>query len=143
MKRLTIFACLAMAMASCHKESFDERVARECQEYTAQYCPAEMDENTVLDSLTYDIPQKTLTHAYRLRGSLANDSLYTGAVNLAMEEIVLDDLRESISLRPYKEAGLTFRFVYYSDQSGHKLLEYFFTPKDYGQVPQFQTDSIK
>lgn len=141
MKRFTLMiASLSLVLAACHKETFDERVARECKEYTAKYCPAEMDESMKLDSLSYDMKEKVLTHSYRLSGTLAADSIYTESVCQTMEEVVLDDLRESISLRPYKEAGLTFRFVYYSDQSGHMLMEFFFTPKDYGQMPQIKTE---
>lgn len=143
MKRLTLIASLALVLAGCHKESFDERVARECKEYTAKYCPADMDENMKLDSLSYDIKQKVFTHSYRLSGPLAVDSVYTDNVRQNMEEIVLDDLKESITLRPYKEAGLTFRFVYYNDQTGCLIMEFIFTPKDYCQMPQIQTEAEK
>ena len=53
MKKIIVFATLALFMVSC-QESLEDRCAREAKEYTDKNCPAKMDTNIIMDSLTFE-----------------------------------------------------------------------------------------
>ena len=111
---ITLFAT-AISIVSCH-ENIEEKVARECKEYTEKY------------SMVYEAGTRTVHYYYSLRG-VAD----TAAIDpkQAREEM-LEAVRNATNLKSYKEAGFNLQYTYYSTKHpGKKMFDLLFTPKDY------------
>ncbi len=121
-------AVASLALASCHHESLDERVGRECAEYTARNCPARLQEGLVLDSMSYERDTRTIRYCYSLSGILDTTALDT----TAPREIMLNEVRNATNLKAYKDAGFNFAHTYYSTKNrGQVLMDLFYAPGDY------------
>lgn len=129
--RCLLAALLVALAASCGKETRDERFLREAREFTQKQCPKRVDPGTVMDSLTFDPEARSLTYDYTVSGALDADSLYTDELLSVFHEKVLREIKTSIPMKPYKDAGLSFVYRYTSDRSGARLLRLEFTPADY------------
>ncbi len=128
MKKFCVIALLAMMFAAC-QESLEDRCAREAQEYTKKNCPAKLDNNTTLDSMVFERATHTLHYYYRLTGMADRDSILQeiDAVSLLKSE-----LKNTTSLRVYKENKYRFAYTFHSEKDPQKvLLEVVFTDKDY------------
>ncbi len=125
---------LLLTMAGCGKESFGERMVRECRENTAKLCPMEVDKDTKLDSMAFDIPKHTLYYYYSLHGPLDNDSLYTEDVVAAHHETLVNDIKNSVTLRDIKAAKANFGCIYLSASTGKVLLQYDIKAEEYSSV---------
>ena len=128
MKKVFVFACLALLFAAC-QESLEDRCAREAKEYTAKNCPARMDQNIILDSLTFERDTHTLHYYYRLTG-LADKE---GALDsLEAIKTLKDGLKNTTAMKTYKDNGYNFAYTYHSEKDPQKVLfEATFTEKDY------------
>ncbi len=123
---ITLFAT-AFSIVSCH-ENIEEKVARECKEYTEKYCPAPISNEVINDSMVYEAGTRTVHYYYSLRG-VAD----TAAIDpkQAREEM-LEAVRNATNLKSYKEAGFNLQYTYYSTKHpGKKMFDLLFTPKDY------------
>lgn len=126
--RKIIFISLLFSLVSC-QESLEDRCAREAKEYTRKNCPVTFDKDMVLDSMTFDKPTTTLNYYYTVGGNL-DDEEALKKVNA--RKILLDQLRNTTSIKNYKEAGYSFKYIYWSkSQKGTKVAEYTFTKKEY------------
>ena len=128
--KVTILAAAAMIllMTGC-RESLEERGAREAADYTRKHCPTPVDENIMMDSLTFDMQHHTFSYCYSLSGALDDSATIH---NGNPRELLLRQLRNSTNLKLYKEAGYNFRYVYYSSKkNGTQLFETTFRPDDY------------
>ena len=74
MKKIIVFVCLAVFLAAC-QESLEDRCEREAKAYTAKNCPAKMEENVIIDSLTFERATHTLHYYYRLTGTADKEGL--------------------------------------------------------------------
>ena len=128
MKKILVFAILALFMASC-QESLEDRCAREAKEYTAKNCPARMDTNIIMDSLTFEKESHTLHYYYRLTGIADKE----GALDsIDAKKLLKDMLKNTTSMRVYKDNGYSFAYTYHSEKDPKKvLLDVVFTEKDY------------
>ena len=109
MKKYWILAIIAYMLTAC-QESLEDRCARESKEYTKKNCPVKIDNNTTLDSLTFERETHTLHYYYKLTGLLKNTT----------------------TLRVYKENKYRFAYTYRSEKDPSKImLEVVFTDKDY------------
>ena len=128
MKKIIVFACLAVFLAAC-QESLEDRCAREVKDYTSKNCPAKIDNNTTLDSLTFERETHTLHYYYKLTGFADQDGVLekVDAVDALKKE-----LKNTTSLRVYKENKYRFAYTYHSEKNpGKVVLEVVFTDKDY------------
>ena len=125
----TVIVCLAALLLVGCQESMDERCAREAREYTEKNCPAPVAEGVTVDSLVYDQRTRTLRYNYSVDGRIDNGELFRKD---EMRDVLLKELKNSTSLKAYKEAGYNFRYVYRSTRDkGTKLFEATFSEKDY------------
>ena len=128
MKKLSAIVVLAILVSACH-ESLEDRCEREAKEYTAKRCPEKLDKNIRIDSLTFDRATHTLHYHYTLMDFADQDGV--------MEEVdargaLKEDLKNSTSLRVYKENKYRFAYTYRSEKDPKKIrLEVVFTDKDY------------
>ncbi len=120
-----------LALTACHKNSRDEQIAREAREYTEKQCPRYVDQCTRMDSTTFDMATRTFAYNYTVEGELDKPEVYTDKVKSAFREKVLSEIRSSIQMRGYKEAGITILYRYYSASTGEKRLEYRFEKEEY------------
>ena len=128
MKKVFVFACLALLFAAC-QESLEDRCAREAKAYTAKNCPAKMEENIILDSLTFEKATHTLHYYYRLTGIADKEGAFdsTGA-----RKALQDGLKNTTAMKTYKDNGYNFTYTYFSSKDPKKVLfEATFTKKDY------------
>jgi len=127
MKKIAV-VLVVMMLTAC-QETMDERCMREAKEYTKKHCPAFVSDGVTIDSLVYVPQTRTLTYYYTLEGAIDDAK--------ALKEhdfkgILLKELRNTASMKIYKDAGYNFRYVYYSTKkSGAKLFEATFREKDY------------
>lgn len=110
-----IFLC-----AACHKETKAERYAREAREATAQ-CPMAIDANTVMDSMTYTPSTHRFTYYYKVNG--VADSVLTDNAEMLRQQI-LDRLLNATDMIPYIQDGVTFRYVYRTDNTVAPVMDF-------------------
>ena len=128
MKKVFIFACLALLFTAC-QESLEDKCAREAKAYTAKNCPAKMEENVIMDSLTFERATHTLHYYYRLTGFADKE----GALDTAVAKKALKDgLKNTTSMKVYKDNEYNFAYTYHSSNDPKKVLfEVTFTKNDY------------
>ena len=126
----SFFILLAVVSSSC-TESFQDRCRREAKEYTELQCPRPVGEDIILDSMTYVAEPQGFIYHYRITGDLDNPDILTDEALAPVIEGMRQSLRENITLRTYKEHGLTFTYRYLSDSTGEPFVEAVFGPEDY------------
>ena len=128
MKKIIVFATLALFLASC-QESLEDRCARDAKTYTAKNCPAKMEENIILDSLTFERATHTLHYYYRMTGIADKENALDTA---AAAQILRDGLKNTTAMKVYKDNGYNFTYTYRSEKDPKKtIFEVALTKKDY------------
>lgn len=126
-----ILGLLVMLLVAC-QEKLAQRFEREAREYTEANCPQQMDAVTCLDSMVYvpDDQGGELIQYYSLqltseqRTEMMNKLGEINDVNLRL-------VRNSIPFTKYREAGVSFTFIYHDATIGDKIVEYHFSKEDY------------
>ena len=122
---------MVMLLVSC-QEKRAQRFEREAREFTETNCPQQMDAMTCLDSMVY-VPDEQggeLIQYYSLkltseqRAEMMNKLGEINDVNLRI-------VRNSIPFTKYREAGVSFTFIYHDATIGDKIVEYHFAKEDY------------
>ncbi len=130
--KLLQYAIVTLILVSCMKrESYDDRTAREMQEYSQTQCPRRIDPYTILDSIVYNADSKELSHYYSVQDTLDNENVYTEDVCREFRNKLLSNIRNSIGMKTYKEHGVTFTYIYRSDKFNRIYLDIKFTKADY------------
>ncbi len=116
----TIFAAMAalLALTAC-QESLEDRAAREAKEYTVKNCPAQIEENITIDSLAFDRSTHTMCYYYTLMGAADNKEAIE---NSNPRDVLLKSIRNSTSVKTYKDAGYSFKYTYFSAKDKGKVL---------------------
>lgn len=138
MKTRNIFFLLLTVACFCAacQEPLEQRCLREAKDYTAKNCPALIAKDVTIDSLTFNTSTHTLTYSYTLGGVLDDAAIVSKS---ELRQQMLASLRDATSLKIYKDAGYSFRYVYYSKkQRGAKLMDITFRSKDYMPSPHKQ-----
>lgn len=136
-KKWLILPFLLLALTAC-QESFDERCRREAREYTERFCPQQMDNHVTLDSTVYDATSRT----YRYYYSIARNEQTAGmeervkAQEADFRSKLLLMLINSVQLKPYKDEGINFEFVYAFSADRTPMLRIRFTRADYDKTAQ-------
>ena len=126
-----IISLMVMLLVSC-QEKRAQRFEREAREFTETNCPQQMDAMTCLDSMVY-VPDEQggeLIQYYSLkltseqRAEMMNKLGEINDVNLRI-------VRNSIPFTKYREAGVSFTFIYHDATIGDKIVEYHFSKEDY------------
>jgi len=128
MKKVFIFACLALIFAAC-QESLEDRCAREAKVYTAKNCPSKVEENIILDSLTFERATHTLHYYYRMTGIADQEGVLD---SVEARKALKEGLKNTTAMKTYKDNDYNFTYTYFSSKDPKKLLfEATFTKKDY------------
>lgn len=127
MKNLMLLIA-AMIFFSC-QESLEDRCEKELREYTKKKCPAEIAENTFIDSITFDRQTHTIHYHYTLSGMADNADLISKA---NPRDLLIKEIRNSTSSLIYKENGYSFEYTYRSKKNPKEILfNTIVTKKDY------------
>ena len=128
MKKLCMLASFALIFVAC-QESLEDRCAREAKEFTRKNCPSKIEKNINIDSLTFERETHTLHYYYTLTGDADNEKIVK---ELNGMQILKDNLKNSTSMKTYKENHYRFTYTYRSEKNPKKiLLEVTLTDKDY------------
>lgn len=132
-KKLTasVALCALIICGACKQETKDEKFKKDFEQFTLKECPKEIDLFIQLDSANYDIKSRTLNYHYTLEEELDHDTIYDEKTKDLFHENILKSLKTSIQLKPYKDEGITFRYIYRSNTTGQTLLELTFTAEQY------------
>jgi hypothetical protein len=127
-KHLIALLTATLTMVAC-QESLNEKCARECRQYTQKNCPAQIDNHTIIDSMTFEAATRTIHYYYTLTGVADSVGL------LSHEEVhqaLRDQVRNTTMMRAYKEEGYNFTYTYHSQRRPELVLfEETLTKKDY------------
>ncbi|GAY27734.1 hypothetical protein PvtlMGM1_1034 [Prevotella sp. MGM1] len=97
--------------------------------YTEKKCPAKLGENTTIDSLIFERESHTLHYYYTLTGNADNMGVFS---SVDIRKILLDEVKNSTSIKAYKDNGYNFAYTYLSGKDkGKVLFNATFTEKDY------------
>ena len=128
MRKCLFIIVSALLITSC-QETLEQRCAREAKEYSEKHCPAPIAKGVTVDSMSFDVATHTLTYSYTLSG-VVDDPTVISRNN--PREDMLQQLKNATAMKPYKDAGYNFRYIYYSSKDkGKKLFEATFHEKDY------------
>ena len=144
MKQTFALLLVLSGLCACHHLSLDEKWQQQWDHYTHTQCPRRIDEGTVLDSVTYTFGEERLFTRYMTVDSVADgDSVCTPELVEQLRQVLLLDIRGDLQFRRMREAGVTFRCLYYSKKHpGLVRLDMVFRPEDYNQRPTDDTDSL-
>ena len=128
MRKCLFIIVSALLITSC-QETLEQRCAREAKEYSEKHCPAPIAKGVTVDSMSFDVATHTLTYSYTL-SCVVDDPAVISRNN--PREDMLQQLKNATAMKPYKDAGYNFRYIYYSSKDkGKKLFEATFHEKDY------------
>ena len=121
MKKNILFLLAALLLGACH-ESLQDRAEREAKEYTRKNCPTPVNNFQRTDSIVFD--RATNTYHYYCS--------FTGKVRGELYEGLRNGIKESTSLKAYKEAGFNFSYTCRSAKDPRQVLyKETFTEGDY------------
>ncbi|MCF0243921.1 MAG: hypothetical protein HUK06_04030 [Bacteroidaceae bacterium] len=125
-KIVVLFSFLTLVIACA--ETLEERAARDAKEFTEKNCPAPITRELTIDSMTFAPQSHTISYYYSLspRYDISNlDKEKT-------KELLLTQLKNQTNLIKYKEAGYSFRYIYYElIKPEHRIIDVRFSPQDY------------
>ena len=128
-KRIFLLLPAGMLLFTACQESLEERCARECKEYTKKKCPVLIAKDIYLDSLTFTPSNQLLSYYYTVEGVL-DDAEFLKQRDF--RGMLLKELKRSTGDKLYKDAGYSFRYVYFSGKhKGTQLVEATFHKSDY------------
>ena len=123
-----ILAFLLLCLVSC-QESLEDRCDREAREFTKKNCPVALNEEMTLDSMSFNKNTLTLNYYYTVNGTLDDAEALEKA---DARKMLLKELRNTTSIKNYKDAGYKFSYTYWSaSKKGKTVASYTFTQKDY------------
>ena len=128
MKKFVYIAAIAAFLFSSCQESLEDKCAKEAADFTSKKCPSKIDENTEIDSMTFDKSTHTLAYWYTLIVKADNPQLFK---NVNLRKSLVEQIKNSTSMQAYKDAGYSFRYVYSSKKENKIYFDATITKKDY------------
>ena len=130
MKKILYIAIATLFLMAC-QESYEDRCAREAKEFTLKKCPAQINQNTIIDSMTFDKQALTVSYYYTLTGA-ADNMMAIKQTN--PRELLLNEVKNATALKGARDHGYNIRYIYHSTANkGMVLFETTFTSKDYNK----------
>ena len=117
MKKIALFCLMTVMMVGC-QESLEDRAAREVDEYTQKFCPVKVNDNTFLDSMTFDKKTHTLVNHFSIMTDSTSAQRAVEKADMIKSQLI-EEVRNDTSKKRFKEEGYSFRFVArsYEDKS--------------------------
>lgn len=130
MKRILLATIIIACLASCKHASLEDSAEKMANEYTERYCPTPVNDMQRTDSVTFDRSTHTFNYYYTLTDK-ADDPVAISSVKKSISNALLKELRENTSLKAFKDALYSFRYVFNSQSNKTTLLELTFKANDY------------
>ena len=127
-KTLFIIIALAFTLTGCKKQTFEERVMADVENFNKKEAPKKMDIYTTLDSMNYEPATQTIGYYYTISGIADDPDMFPAD---AFRQQLVQNVRSSLQLKPHKEHACNFHYCYFSQSTGRPLLDVTFTPEDY------------
>ena len=128
MKKVILFVLTTLILGAC-QESLEDKCARECVEFTKRKCPSNIASEMIIDSMTFDRTSHTILYYYKLTGASDRSDAYQKD---KARELLKNELKNTTQVMTYKEAGYSFRYIYYSEKNPQTVyLDILLTEKDY------------
>lgn len=128
MKYLFSIILFVAVFCSC-AESLEDRAEREAMEFTEKNCPAPVSRELAIDSMTFSKQKLTFTYYYSISPKYDASTLDV----VRTEDMLLRELKNQTNLIRYKQAGYSFRYIYYELKNpSHHLIDLTLTSQDYG-----------
>ena len=128
MKKVILFVLAVLTLGAC-QESLEDKCARECVEFTKRKCPSAVAENMIVDSMTFDRASHTIQYYYKLTGTSDRADAYQED---QAKQLLKNALKNTTQVMVYKEAGYSFRYIYYSEKNPQTVyMDILLTEKDY------------
>lgn len=134
-KLLLLLPLCALALAACRKESFEDRCAREAREFTQRQCPRRMDSFTMMDSIVYDYPARTVNYFYTLEGLPVEDADFIRKLKDELRDLLVRNVINSVELKQHKENKMSFSYKYCPKSAPGLRFDVTVTPDDYERAP--------
>ncbi len=131
--RSTTLATLVLAMATlaaCHHETLEDKAEKMARDYTERYCPTPMKNMQRTDSIVFDRNTHTFCYYYLVSGAADNKEVLD-SMRPQLREALIKDLVGNVGNKVYKEAGYSYRYVFFSETTKQLLYEEELTEKDY------------
>lgn len=130
-KHYIILSLFVLLLMSC-QEKRAQRFEREAREFTETNCPQQMDAMTCLDSMVFvpDDRGGELIQYYSLQLTAEQRTEMMNKLG-EISDVNLRSIRNSVFLTKYREAGVSFTYIYHDTNLGDKIVEYHFTREDY------------
>ena len=130
MKKGIMLLLAAFLFGACH-ESLQDRAEREAKEYTRKNCPTPVNNFQRTDSISFDRSTNTYHYYCSFTGKL-DDKAVIEKIRGELHDGLRKGIRESTSLKAYKEAGFSFTYTCRSAKDPRKVLyKETFTARDY------------
>ena len=128
MKKVILFALVTLILGAC-QESLEDKCARECVEFTKRKCPSSVAQGMLIDSMTFARATHTIQYYYKLTGTSDRSDAYPKD---QAKQLLKEALKNTTQVMAYKEAGYSFRYIYYSEKNPKTVyLDILLTEKDY------------
>ena len=128
MKKVILFALVTLVLGAC-QESLEDKCARECVEFTKRKCPSSVAQDMLIDSMTFARATHTIQYYYKLTGASDRSDAYPKD---QARQLLKEALKNTTQVMAYKEAGYSFRYIYYSEKNPKTVyLDILLTEKDY------------
>ncbi len=112
MKKL-LFGIVACVLIGSCADSLEDKAEKECKEFTRKFCPTPYVNDERTDSQVFDRKTKTITY-YRSLCGKADNKEAIDANKAKLHDVLKSSLDNNTSLKQYKEAGFSIRFLYRS-----------------------------
>ncbi len=127
MKKILLLLTALLTLTAC-QESMEDRAARDAADATAKRCPMRLNDDgtLVLERITFDKSTLIWKQDFLLEASPE------AIEQLDMRDILLKELKNMPSYKPYMESNFIFQYVF-CDMKNPKdtLMDIKLTPKDY------------
>ena len=128
MKKAILIVLAVLTFSAC-QESLEDKCARECLEFTKRKCPSAVAQDMIVDSMTFDRASHTIQYYYKLTASSDRADAY---LKDQARDALKNALKNTTQVMAYKEAGYSFRYIYYSEKNPQTVyLDILLTEKDY------------
>jgi len=129
MKKIIIPLFIAsLLLVSCQesKPKLFERLAKE----QTQKCPVVISEGIILDSIVYKSAENINQYYYKLTG-IMDDKEKIRDNKEVVKESLIQDARNTLELKAYKDYNTTLEYIYRSQKDGTEILKVTITSAQY------------
>ncbi len=129
MKKIIIpLFIVSFIFISCQesKPKLFERLAKE----QTKKCPVAISEGIILDSIVYQSIENINQYYYKLTG-IMDDKEKIQDNKETVKESLIQDARNTLELRAYKDYNTTLEYIYHSQKDGTEILKVTIKPEQY------------